>query len=135
MLKNHFAKISISLLLLVFILSACGVFREQVPTPTPQPADTSSVTADEIAQAMQEDHFYADYRGMTLVIHSTLASLNQQSGEWMLELKTTGSEKVFCDLGHQTTSAQVGDAVTVQSPGSDAQRDGSAVILGNCVLK
>ena len=117
------------------ILTACSLLRATRLTPTPVPTTIAHVTADEIARAMQEDRFYSDYRGLILSVQGTVASISQQGNQWLVQLKTTTSAEAFCELGDQAPSLHVGDAVTVQAAARDAQRDGSSVILKNCLIR
>jgi hypothetical protein len=121
--------------ILALLLSACSVLRLARETPTPAPTLTVRVTADEIARAMQEDHFYSDYRGKMLSIEGTVASISQQGNQWLVEFKTSDPAQAFCDLGSQAPSFRVGDAILVQAEARDAERDGSSVILENCRVK
>jgi hypothetical protein len=122
-------------LLMSFLLPACSLFRETAPMPTPDPSSIVQTTPDEIAKAMQDDHFYSDYRGLTLSIKAIAASIDLQGNDWMINLQTTEPEKVFCDLGSQKPDIKTGDAIVVLAAASDAQRGNSSMILGNCSLK
>jgi hypothetical protein len=123
--------------LLLLLLASCSALREIPPTPDPTQIEVSLVrlTPDQIAQAMQADQFYANYNGMTLSVQATVAGVSQQNGDWMMELKSTTTIKVLCDLGKAATSIQIGDAVTVQAFTKDVQRQGASIVLANCQQK
>jgi hypothetical protein len=114
------------------ILSACGLLRQQVPTPTPQ---MKHVTADEIALAMQEDHFYSDYDPYALVVQGVVTDVRQANNDYILEMETQIDTKVLCDFGSQAPNTKVGDSIEVFSPHArQAQRQPSAVLLMDCSI-
>lgn len=118
------------LLLLLVALPACslsGVLRRSTPTPV-----EVQVTADQIAQAMQEDEFFSDYRGDMLLVTGKVNAVNQKDRDTRLELETSLPTKVVCELGTQTITAKPGDSVTVQAQAAEAERAPSAVLLKNC---
>jgi hypothetical protein len=123
------------LALLLANLAACGLLREPLPTPRPTAA-AIGVTADQVAQAMEADQFYATYGQTTLLIQGTVASVNQQPNHLILELATRVPTRVLCDLGNQAASAKVGDTITVVSanPERDVSRQASAVMIKNCSI-
>ncbi len=114
--------------------TACAALRENIPTPTPAPASLMHVTADQIAQAMHEDHFYSDYGNNVLVILGTVLSVNQQNNDLTVTLNTTPPTGVVCDLGKSTTLLEAGDAVTVTARADQALREPDAVLLKNCSI-
>jgi hypothetical protein len=118
----------------VFILSACGWLQAPPPKPAPTPR-IIQVSADEIALAMQEDHFFADYNGFGLDVKGTVTTVSQEKGHSILELATQIDTKVLCDFGSQQPGVKAGDAVTVRSPDANqAARAPGAVLLANCVM-
>src|SRR5437879_10746848 len=88
------------ILLGVIYLAACSALREprRIPPPTATPAIVP-VTADEIAQAMQEDRFFSDYGQNTLLVRGVLASLYWQNNVHVAALSTSIQTTVLCDLG------------------------------------
>jgi hypothetical protein len=127
-------KIGLLLLLLAggWALAACGLLRQQVATPTPQ---ILHVTADEIALAMQEDHFYSDYDPYSLMVQAKVTDVRQENQETVLEMATQIETKVLCDFGSQAPKAKPGDSIEVFSPhASQAQRQPSAVLLADCSI-
>ena len=124
----------VALALLLGALAACSVFRQALPTPVP--TTVAQVTADQVAQAMDDDEFYSTYGHTTLLIQGTVAALDPQPSHFTLTLDTGVRTKVLCDLGQQTPPIKVGDTVTVRSanPENDVQRQEAAVFIKNCTL-
>ena len=120
-------------LVCVMSLAACNVLREprRTPLPSPTPA-VVQVTADEIAQAMQEDHFFSDYGQNTLLVRGVLASLYWQDNIHIAALSTSIQTSVLCDLGTASPMVHPGNTITVTAPAADAQRASFAVMLRNC---
>lgn len=133
---NHqIFKIAVRILLLAgcIALAGCGLLRQQVPTPTPK---ILHVTADEIALAMQEDHFYSDYNPYSLIIQGIVTEVRQENKDYVLEMATQIDTKVLCDFGSQEPKAKPGDSITVFSPhASQAQRQPNAVLLADCSIR
>src|SRR5215208_5313141 len=83
---------SLGLLIGVSLLTACATtFRE--PTPTPA---VVQVSADQIALAMQEDHFFSDYRLGTLQVTGTVAAIIEGHDAYVVELETSIPTVVRC---------------------------------------
>lgn len=123
----------ILMLILLAGMPACGlnqVLRQGTPTPI-LPVE-AKVTADQIAQAMQDDEFYSDYRGNMLIMTGKIHAVNQNNKGTRLELETSLPTKVICDLGTQTVSSKPGDQITIQALAGEAERAPSAVLLKNC---
>lgn len=113
--KHRFSSIPLLILLLtnLSILSACGLIRQQVPTPQ---LEVKHVTADEIAIAMQEDHFYSDYDPYALIVQGVVTNVRQENNDYILELGTQIDTKVLCSFGSQAPDAKVGDSIEILSP-------------------
>jgi hypothetical protein len=127
-------RLSVAAILVLICLSACGLLRE--PLPTPQPTSVVQVSADQVAQAMDDDHFYAAYGQTTLLIQGTVAAIDPQPEHFILTLATSGSTQVLCDLGSQVAAIKVGDSVTVRSadPEKDVARQDAGVLIRNCTI-
>lgn len=115
-------------------LAACSVLRQQLPTPTPAPQIILQVTADQIARAMQEDHFYSDYETYTLRVQGTVSGLTQQGSGLTIELNTTVGTGVYCEMRGSAPDLRPCEAITVTAPGNEAQRSPGAVLLKHCAL-
>jgi hypothetical protein len=114
-------------------VSACSALREEAPDGRPTAATPLvRVTADQVATAMQEDHFYSDYRGDTLLVQGTVSHVYQQNSDTVAELRTSAPTKVLCNLGSHSSPVHVGDTLIVSASAADAQRQESAVMLVNC---
>jgi hypothetical protein len=125
------------LILLLLNLAGCGLMRQTAPTPGGSSAlPTLEVSADQIALAMQNDEFFSDYRGDSLIIHGVVSSISQQGNDWVVELKTNIATRVFCNLGNLSVTAQAGDAITVVSdyPNRDVSRQGPDLLIKNCTV-
>ncbi len=110
------------------VLVSCASLREPSPlTPTPA---TVQVTADQIAQAMQEDHFFSDYEGDILQVQGTVANVAAEAGGTVVELQTGIPTKVRCHVDGSISTLQPGAAITVES--SQGQRENGAVGLLHC---
>ncbi len=120
-------------ILLVAAVAGCSVLRQSSPTPTPLPPVT--VTAEQVARAMQQDEFYSDYRGATLLVQGTVSTVEQRNGETLIWLGTTIPTKVVCDVGKASTSAKAGDTLTAKAQAADAQRSTDAVLLKPCEVR
>jgi len=120
--------------LLLIGLCGCGLLRE--PLATPKPTTVVQVTADQVAQAMDGDVFYATYGQTTLLIQGTVADIDRQPNHFILNLATHGDTQVLCDLGNKTLAIKAGDSVTVRSadPENDVARQDAAVLIHNCTI-
>ena len=65
------------------------------------------VTATEIANAMKDDRFYADYGPSTLLVAGTVSSLSMRGGDVIAEFATDSSFQTLCDLGAQPSRRPV----------------------------
>ena len=52
-------------------------------------------TPDQLANAMQQDAFYSDYRGRTLLVNATIVSVTDRAGAKIVKLATTSSLTVL----------------------------------------
>ncbi len=128
-------------LLLLAILAACQYLREPnpaaPPVASPNPAfPVVHLTADEAAQAMEQDRFFSTYGQSTLLIQGTVSATRRQDADLFVTLGTTVPTKVICDLPNYLGIVRVGDTVTVQAayPQRDASRQGSTVMIKNCAI-
>ncbi|MGB8646207.1 MAG: hypothetical protein WCF84_13295 [Anaerolineae bacterium] len=122
-------------------LSGCAWLREPLPTAPPVASPNPTfpvvqVTADQIARAMEEDRFFAEYGQTTLRIQGTVFSVKRQDADLVVGLDTTVTTKVMCDLGNYFGIVRVGATITIQSayPQQDASRQASAVMFRNCTI-
>ena len=132
--KHRFSSIVLLVLLLANFsgLSACSLVRQQVPTPQ---LEVKHVSADEIARAMQEDHFYSDYDPYALIVQGVVTDVRQENNAYILELGTQIDTKVLCDFGNRAPQAKAGESIQILSPrASQAQRQPNAVLLADCSI-
>jgi type IV secretory pathway TrbF-like protein len=123
----------ILLLAISYTLAGCGLLRQQFATPTPQ---VMHVTADEIALAMQEDRFYADYNPYALEVQGVVTDVRQVNKDYVLEMATQSDAKVLCNFGSQAPNAKKGDSVEVYTPDAHAaQRQPNAMLMVDCSIR
>lgn len=79
-------------------------------------------TPDQLVNAMQQDAFYSNYRGSTLLVEGTIESVTDHAGATIVKLVTTSSFTVLCNLGHGPATPRADEAVTVVAEGAAAQR-------------
>jgi len=91
-------------------------------------------TPDQLAAAMQNDHFYADYNFHTLLVHGLVASLTAGGGGAELQFQTPGAFTTRCQFDQYPTTVHPGDTVFVVTEGAIAERLTSAVRLKGCRL-
>ena len=92
------------------------------------------VSATDVANAMKEDRFYADYSESTLVVAGTVSSLGTHGRDVIAGLRTSSTFQTLCDLGTHAPNSRVGDRITVVAEGAGAQRQPSAVLLTGCTV-
>jgi hypothetical protein len=91
-------------------------------------------TPHQLAEAMKDDRFYADYRKSALLVSGTVASVRRRGGHLIVGFKTDSSYRASCDLGTATVAARVGETFTVLTVGQAAERLPAAVLLRGCVV-
>ena len=92
------------------------------------------VTPDQVAKAMKEDRFFADYRERTLLVTGTVASVTRDVGGEVVRFGTTSQFAALCDLRDSAPQAHRGRQLTVIAEGATAERQSAAVMLRNCRL-
>ncbi|HUZ02077.1 MAG TPA: hypothetical protein VMU89_17155 [Thermomicrobiaceae bacterium] len=132
--------------LLLLALAGAAVYvafhKAPVVLAPPLPATqtlTVTVTPDQLAIAMQGDHFYADYADgapTTLRLTGSVATVRRQPQHLQLQLRTAVPAAVWCDLGASTADVAVGTTVTVEAPAKQVERlrQPAGVILAHCQL-
>jgi len=129
MLRNRLV-LSVGLVFLILIVAAAAFLGgHQVALRN---LTFKNVSATQAAQAMKNDEFYADYKDNTLIIHGTVSSVSQQSGDVIVGLKTNSTYQTLCKL-NSAPNIKPGAAITVAAIGGNAVRQSSAVLLQNCV--
>ena len=119
------------IVLMAVSVVGCGAWSPGSPSPA---TGTLQVTANQVAVAMQEDRFFADYGSAMLVVRGTVTSVNHQENT-VVELGTNVPTKVSCDVGNRSYPVYVGETVRVTARASDAQRAQSMVTLERCSVQ
>jgi len=91
-------------------------------------------TPDELAAAMQNDHFYSDYNEATLVVRGVVASIAGDGPGAVLQFQTQGVYQTRCQLDHYPSTVHPGDTITVVAEGATAERLPTGVLLKGCSL-
>ncbi len=123
----------LALALLATAVAGCSILRENYSTPTPAPP--VAVTAEQAARAMEQDEFFSDYRGETLLVQGTVSSVEQRNGETLIWFSTGIATGLVCDVGTAAPTVKAGDSATAKAQASDAQRSSGSVLLKPCVIR
>ncbi len=91
-------------------------------------------TPGQLAAAMQNDEFYADYNEDTLVVRGQIASLTEDGVGAVMQFQTPGAFTTRCQLEHYPMTVHPGDTISVLAQGATAERLASAVLLRGCSL-
>ena len=94
----------------------------------------SHVTPGQIAKAMKEDRFFADYRERTLLVTGTIESVTGDVGGVIIRFRTASRFAALCDLRDRSSAVRRGVRLTVIAEGATAERQSAAVMLRNCRL-
>ena len=89
------------------------------------------VTPVELADAMQQDHFYSSYGEAALLFSGVVTSTRQKDGVTIATFKTGTAYALECQFPNAEVKA--GDMVSVAAPGGSAERLPHGVLLHNCV--
>ena len=92
------------------------------------------VSAADVAQAMQDDHFFSDYGGKVLVVHGPAASVHSDGSGYTVSLGTGTAFGLTCTVTSPpgVRPPAVGSVITIVAPGGTAQREPSSVDLPDC---
>lgn len=91
-------------------------------------------TPHQLAEAMKDDRFYADYRKSALLVSGTVASVGRRGGHLIVGFRTDSSFGASCDLGAESVAPRVGETFAVLTVGQAAERLPAAVLLRGCVV-
>jgi len=92
------------------------------------------VTSEQLAQAMEGDYFYSNYRDRTLLLSGTVSAIDQSHGVPELVFKGAAGYQVRCTLDKSTSVPIVGSSITVVTEGARAERLSAGVLLRDCVI-
>jgi len=90
------------------------------------------VSADQVAQAMQDDHYYSDYGSDVLIIHGSVAATNRSGGQVTIEFHTNSATSMSCTLDAPSGVPTIAAHISVLVVGASAQREPSAVTYSTC---
>jgi triacylglycerol esterase/lipase EstA (alpha/beta hydrolase family) len=92
------------------------------------------VSASTAARAMQDDHFYSDYGDKVLVVHGTVASVQNTTEGRQVALRTDPAFGLTCTIASPAAGPQpgVGTVLSLVAIGGSAQREPSSVSLLDC---
>jgi hypothetical protein len=90
-------------------------------------------TPDQIANAMEGDYFYSNYRENTLIVQGVVASVDMQNGSQIIGFKTSSSYQALCTMSTPSSTIKVGDNITILTEGPIAERESTAVMLVGCL--
>lgn len=131
----RFLALSVGRLVVILLVAALAyAFGRHTATRQFAQMTTLHVTPDELAQAMQEDRFFADYGGYRLLVHGTVTAVHEGRAGGAVELGTTGPTTVLCELDSQPPSMHPGETTTVSTLALAAQRGTHAVELQHCAI-
>lgn len=91
-------------------------------------------TPDQLAAAMQNDHFYSDYNEDTLVVHGLVASMAGDGSGAVLQFQAQSAFTTRCQFDQYPATVHPGDTLSVVTEGATAERLTSAVLLRGCSL-
>lgn len=132
--KNHQAMHLIPLVFLSALegLSACSGLRQQDSTPQPE---VRHVTADEIAMAMQQDHFSSDYNPYSLIVQGIVTGVRTRIRITSSNCRLRSIPGPGAILVSMRLVSKTGENIEVLSPNAHlAQRQPNAVLLVDCSL-
>jgi hypothetical protein len=92
------------------------------------------VTPGQLANAMEKDDFYSQYRGATLLVRGIVSSVNRHGRGAIVGFKTKSTFQASCVLGTYPSTIHRGSAIAALSEAAAAERLSSTVVLTNCIL-
>jgi hypothetical protein len=93
------------------------------------------ISPAQAANAMQQDDFYSNYNGNTLIIPGTVAAVSHSNNAYIVEFKTNTSFKARCEFDGAKPAVAPVSKITVLTEGGAAERQSSGVLLKDCILK
>jgi len=86
----------------------------------------------EVANAMQQDRFYADYGDTVLLFSGKVSTVKQGDKATLVTFVTDRPYSVICQFPTNQT-VKVGQTLSVAAPGGNADRQPHGVLLHNCL--
>jgi len=125
-------KIILVVFALVVVAVLCTAFYFLGSMKAVQKMSFKRVTPNQIADAMQQDHFYSDFGHKTLIVKGKVASVTKNGGSNRVTLETTSSYHAYCDLSKESKVPPTGSKVKLLAEGGAALRQSNAVLLVGC---
>jgi hypothetical protein len=97
-----------------------------------QTSGVQQVTPTQLADAMQNDHFYSSYGGAALLFSGTVANVQQQNGDSLVRFSAGHTFAVTCQFAG-APKIHAGQKLAVAAPGGSAERLAKGVLLHGCV--
>lgn len=130
-LSNKLIIISISVFILIIVLLVSSYIGDMYALGH---LTFKEVTPTQLASAMREDDFYPSYRENTLLFSGLVTSSTTQNGTTIINLKSSDSYRVNCELLVQSQNIKVGETYKFESEAYQAERQPTGVLLHNCVV-
>ncbi len=97
-----------------------------------QTSGISQVSVAQIAEAMQDDHFFNSYGNTTLLFRANVADIQSQSKGVLVTFQSNQAYSVSC-LFPDDGQIGKGSSLSVAAPGGSAERQPHGVLLHKCV--
>jgi hypothetical protein len=90
------------------------------------------VTADVAATAMQQDHFYADFGRRVLIVHGSVASVDEARTGTVIILRTEGTTRLTCVVPSDAQPPDPGQDIRLVAIGGSALREPDGLRFPDC---
>jgi hypothetical protein len=98
-----------------------------------QSVGVERVGVAQLADAMQQDHFYSDYGSAALLFSAKVSAVTHHNNVALVTFVTAGRPySVTCQFT-AGASIKVGQVLSVAAPGGSADREPHGVLLHNCL--
>ena len=119
---------------LIVLIGICAGFYLLGNMQAVQGMTIKRVTPGQIADAMQADDFYSNYRQSTLIVKGQVAAVAADGNAHRLTFKSDTAYKAFCDLSSTASVPKIGAVITVVANGGPAVRQPNGVLLVGCTI-
>jgi hypothetical protein len=90
------------------------------------------VTAAQLADAMQQDHFYSDYGNAAVLFSGTASAVNHHSGTTLVTITTGRPYGLTCQFASNAI-VKPGQIISIVAPAGSAERQAHGVLLHDCL--
>lgn len=97
-----------------------------------QVAGVEKVNVEELANAMQDDSFYSQYGGVTVIFSAKVASAKHKDNATLVTFTTNRPYSVTCQFPHNIAT-KPGQTMSIVAPAGSADRQKHGVLLHDCV--